>query len=359
MSDELLATLVVIGLSAACMLLFQPLARHWKLLDQPDERKHHDGAVPLVGGLSIYIGLLGAHLLMPRALVSDEIPLLAAGLLLVIGLLDDFQQLPVRIRFSAQIAAVMLLCLGAGNWLESLGDLVTTGPIDLGPLGLVFTVFAAVGIINAFNMIDGLDGLASGLALITLSAIMILQTLSGASIMPLVILLCVALLPFLAFNLGLLGERHKIFLGDAGSMMLGLIVVWRLIANSQGAEPLYPPVVALWLVAVPLIDTIAVMLRRIRRGDSPFEPDRCHIHHLLVDAGLSPRTVLAILLAAAVLLVVIGLDGAIDNWPQPLLFASFVSLALAYYGLSSLVLARRAVQEYGFVVGNRRISQRH
>ncbi len=346
MSDETLAVVVTFILAGAAVLLLQSLAWRWKLLDHPDERKRHDGAVPLIGGVAIYAALLGTHLLMPTALSHDWIPLLAAGLLLLIGLLDDLQQLSVRVRFGAQIAAVLLLCLGVGHWLESLGNLVDVGPLGLGGFGLFFTVFAGVGIINAFNMIDGLDGLASGLALIALLAITILNAETGHETIPLVILVCVALLPFLAANMGLLGAQRKVFLGDAGSMMLGLIVVWRLIANSQGSAPLFPPVVALWLVALPLVDTIAVMLRRVRRGDSPFEPDRCHIHHLLLDAGLSPRTVLALLLGAAALLAIIGIQGALGNWPQPLLFASFVILSLVYYGVSSLALARQAEQGY-------------
>lgn len=352
MSDLLLVTIVVFSLSTLCMVLFQPVAYRWQLLDYPDARKRHDGAVPLVGGLSMYAGLAGAQLLMPTTLTDDWMALLAAGTLLVIGLLDDLQQLSVRVRFGAQVVAVATLCLGAGNWLVSLGNLVNTGPIELSWLSFVFTLFAAVGIVNAFNMIDGLDGLAGGLALIALLAIVVLTTMAGSKPIPLVMLLCVALPPFLAFNLGLLGKRRKIFLGDAGSMMLGLIVVWRLIADSQGPQPLFPPVTALWLVALPLIDTIAVMLRRIKRGDSPFQPDRSHIHHLLQDAGFSPRIVLAMLLVAAALLATIGVCGATQHWPEPLLFGSFTLLALVYYGLTSFAIAHRAARVYGFRHGH-------
>ncbi len=144
-----------------------------------------------------------------------------------------------------------------------------------------------------------------------------------------------ALVPYLVGNLELGRCRCKVFLGDAGSMLLGYLLVWGLIAASRGPAGL-APVTALWLVAIPLMDTLAVMGRRLSNGQHPFRPDRGHLHHRLARLFHSPRRALILLLALAVLLAGVGLAGQALAVPEALMFA----LALAVFGGYLAVLYR-------------------
>jgi UDP-GlcNAc:undecaprenyl-phosphate GlcNAc-1-phosphate transferase len=162
-----------------------------------------------------------------------------------------------------------------------------------------------IGLLNAFNMMDGIDGLAGSLSLVSIGAILlyggIAQIQGPAALM---LLVGAALLPYLAANLGLAGR--KVFLGDAGSMVLGYLFAWTLIDFSQATPHHLSPVDVLWCVALPVLDTLAVMYRRLRQGKSPFKPDRGHIHHIIMGTGLGPRATLICLTALAASLAFLG-----------------------------------------------------
>ena len=192
------------------------------------------------------------------------------------------------------------MTLGGGIMIESVGNLFGFGDIPLGPLAIPFTVLAIVGICNAFNMIDGIDGLAGSVALLAIIALLFLVGDTQSNM--LMLILSGSLLGYLFFNLGFMGNQRKVFLGDAGSTLLGVFIVWLLIKHSQGTKANLSPSIALWIVALPLMDTVAVMLHRIRRGFSPTRPGRDHWHHLLMDTGKTQRQTLIIMLLFAVTL---------------------------------------------------------
>jgi UDP-GlcNAc:undecaprenyl-phosphate GlcNAc-1-phosphate transferase len=191
-----------------------------------------------------------------------------------------------------------------GVYIHSLGH-IFGHELTLGWLGIPFTVIAVIGLLNAFNMMDGIDGLAGSLSLVTIGAILLYSnstTIHGAT--ALALLAGGALLPYLAANLGFIGR--KVFLGDAGSMVLGYLFAWVLINLSQAAPSYLSPIDVLWCVALPVLDTLAVMYRRIRQGKSPFKPDRGHIHHIILGVGLGPRRTLVCLIALAATLAFLG-----------------------------------------------------
>jgi UDP-GlcNAc:undecaprenyl-phosphate GlcNAc-1-phosphate transferase len=140
-----------------------------------------------------------------------------------------------------------------------------------------------------------------------------------------------AALPYIGMNLGLLGKKRKVFMGDAGSMMIGFTVIWLLLSGSQdNTGAIMRPVTALWLIALPLMDMAAIMIRRIRRGDSPFKPDREHLHHICQRLGLSSRqTLLAICLLASAL-TGFGIYGEIMQIPEPVMFYAFIACFIGY-----------------------------
>jgi UDP-GlcNAc:undecaprenyl-phosphate GlcNAc-1-phosphate transferase len=205
----------------------------------------------------------------------------------------------------------------------------------LGWLGVPFTVFAVIGLINAFNLMDGIDGLAGCLALVSAGAVALLVPIRApAPLTVIVFLLAAALYPFLVSNLGLLGRRAKVFLGDAGSVVLGYVIAWTLIALSQDDPRRISPGLVLWCVAVPVMDTLAVIYRRLKRGESPFTPDRTHIHHLLLNAGFGPRPTLGCLVAFAAALPFVGIliHGWLGAVANVIAFAIVVMAWIAFTG---------------------------
>ncbi|MGH8114511.1 MAG: undecaprenyl/decaprenyl-phosphate alpha-N-acetylglucosaminyl 1-phosphate transferase, partial [Rhodanobacteraceae bacterium] len=171
------------------------------------------------------------------------------------------------------------------------------------------------------------------LALVSAGAVALLVTSRlPAPLAVLLFLLAAALYPFLISNLGLLGRKAKVFLGDAGSVVLGYLIAWTLIAMSQDDPRRISPGLVLWCVAVPVMDTLAVIYRRLKRGESPFTPDRTHIHHLLMNAGLGPRATLTCLVAFAAALPFVGvfIHGKLGAIANMIAFAIVVMIWIAF-----------------------------
>ncbi|MFE8148809.1 UDP-N-acetylglucosamine--undecaprenyl-phosphate N-acetylglucosaminephosphotransferase [Brenneria goodwinii] len=301
------------------------------LVDKPDVRKQHHGNVPLVGGVSIYLALWILYALHPEWLPNFPLYMVCASALLTVGVLDDRFDLPVfpRIALQALVAGLMMY---AGLYLTTLGNVLFGYELFLGAWGYILTLFAVWGAINAFNMIDGIDGLLGVLSCVTFGALAVLFYLGGHRELALWSLcMLAATLPYILLNLGVpLGERFKVFMGDAGSTLIGFTVIWLLMLATQKEEAVMHPVTALWLIAIPLMDMVTVMIRRIRRGDSPFKSDREHIHHILVRSGLTPRLVLTMIVSVAVLFAAIGIISERNGVSESIMLGMFL-LAFAGY----------------------------
>jgi UDP-GlcNAc:undecaprenyl-phosphate GlcNAc-1-phosphate transferase len=329
--------------SAALLRALFPYAACLDLLDHPtSDRKHHDAPVPVIGGIAIFTAIVAVGYVAGLVQGSIVYGLAGGGLLVIVGILDDRIALRASTRFGAQTAAALLLTLGGGVTLTSVGDLLGLGPIQLGVFAVPVTLFAMVGVINAFNMIDGIDGLAGGLTLIALVCLLLL----APSIGPLQVLMLItiaALIPYLIDNLQLFGRRgHRVFLGDSGSMLLGYLVVWGLVDTAATPGGI-PAVTALWLVALPLMDTFRVMLRRARRGISPFAADSGHLHHMLSAILGSARRALVVMLIAGVLLAAVGIITNEARVPEQVIFLAALLVFAAYLVLTHL--ARRWLEQ--------------
>lgn len=313
--------------STMAIALLYRYAQPLGLVDRPDDRKRHVGNIPLIGGLSAFFGVLVGACIYGGFSLFTNVLLGTATVLALVGALDDRFDLSVRARLLVQTAAVLVMVATTGIYIHTLGH-IFGHEVDLGVFGIPVTVVAVIGLLNAFNMMDGIDGLAGSLALVSIGAIIMFDASLQWHRVILLVLLMAALVPYLAANLGLVGR--KIFLGDAGSMMVGYLLAWNLIRLSQQSslDSQLSSVDVLWCVALPVLDTLAVMTRRIREGKSPFKPDRGHIHHLLLNAGLGPRTTLVALVALAVTLAFTGtLTGALAPGSNLLAFSM---LALTY-----------------------------
>jgi len=308
-------------------------AHHYGFLDRPDERKHHHGAVPAVGGLAMAIAIAICAL---WRLAGHEIfwEMFAATFTIVmIGFLDDLKKLPVAVRFSIQGAAALAVSMIAGVQLAQLGDLLGSGAIVLGVSSIPLTVFSVVGVANALNLSDGMDGLAGGLALIATIFIGAVAYLSDMAItLDGLLILCGALIGFLFFNMRFSWQpRAKVFMGDSGSLMLGFLLAWAAIRVTQDERNAFPPAAALWFFAIPLWDTVSLMLRRMLKGKSPFHPGRDHLHHILLRVGYTDSQVVRFILLVAVACGFVGFFGWRWGVPDAVLFYGFLALFAFYF----------------------------
>tara|TARA_B100001248_G_scaffold262736_1_gene261967 strand:+ start:22709 stop:23740 length:1032 start_codon:yes stop_codon:yes gene_type:complete len=325
--------IIVLTTSVLSLRLLRPLAIHLSLVDHPDTRKQHTGTIPLIGGLAMFLGF-GVGILLLTPTVNGLWTLLVAQLVLIcVGVFDDYHCLSANIKILAQIASALVMALIGGLMLWNLGDLTGAGiAVDLGVWAVPFTVFAVVGAVNAVNMIDGLDGLAGVLTLITFTAMSILAFAAGfEEIGALLLVFPAIIIAFLLFNLGIFGRRRKVFMGDAGSMFLGFSVAWFSILLAQDNVQAMSPSVALWVFAIPLFDTVTVMLRRIFKRQSPFKADRNHLHHILQKAGLSYKQSLFTIATAALVCATIGVFSQLYQTPERILFSSFLGLFGLYF----------------------------
>src|SRR5690606_32615579 len=294
------------------------------------------------GDIPLYFRIVdGPALAFPRP--TDGVFLASGAVLVVVGALDDRFGLDVRLRMVIEAMAATLMVFGAGLWISNLGNLLGVGQIHMPIwLGYPFTLVAVFGILNAMNMIDGMDGLAGGISLMALLILLCLMP-PDATVHGLAPLLLGGLLAFLLCNLQILPFMPKIFLGDAGSKLLGLALVWFLILaakNPNLAEGGMAPATALYLVGLPLFDMVATTIRRGRRGVSPFQPDRTHIHHILQGLGWRPRRVILVILGLALAINLLGVAFTLAKLPDAVQFAVFFALYLTYSRVTGRLLAR-------------------
>ena len=316
-------------------LLMVPFLRRWALergdLDQPDERKQHTVPMPRLGGIAIFLSFLfSAIIFVPIGHCTRGI--LAGGLVIfVTGLIDDIRGLTARQKFIGEVAACLTVIVVGKHHLVTLGDLFGFGEILLPVwLGVPFTVFAVVGVINAINLIDGLDGLAGGVSLISLFAFFLFGYLANDLVAMLLSAAMIGgLLGFLKYNF----YPARIFMGDAGSLTVGFLLGFLAVHSTQHPNSVVSPVVPLLILGVPIADTIWVMSRRVLNGESPFSPDRTHMHHRFLNLGFEHRFTVVIIYGITTFWVVFSLIGMC--LPDYVLFYSFLSLNIGGYLLLS------------------------
>jgi len=341
------AIIVAFVLAALISLFATPVVRRAirrvGLLDHPDERRTHRRPLPRGGGLAVMVAFVAVGGIL--AIVGSAVPgvpptsgvdmgeligLFGGGILAaVLGVIDDALDLRARWQFLGQIV-VALVAVAAGITVDFIGNPFGSDNIDFPAwFSIAFTVVWVVGMINSLNFIDGLDGLSTGISLIAAITLGVLSLTTQIG-QPFIAVLCFtfagALLGFLRWNF----YPAVIFQGTAGVMFLGYTLATLSILGTAKI------IVALLVLAVPIVDTFWVIVRRLRNGRSPFAPDRGHIHHRLLDVGLSHRsTVLLIYVMCATL----GLMSLVVPVSTGLL--AFVA-AVVGFGALVFMLGRRA-----------------
>ena len=276
--------------------------------DEVDERKIHTGQISRLAGIAIFwsmaVGLTAGLIINSGiSVLSDEgfgriASFLAAFVLIhVIGLIDDFRNIRPRYKFMIQIAAAVLVMVPDRSF-TLLHVPFVNATLNIGFLGYILTAVWIIGACNAVNLIDGMDGLSGGITAIASITIALVAVATGNLLTAIIAFaLFGSLLGFLVFNF----PPAKIFMGDSGSLFIGftLASLPLLELNELNGMSL---IISVSILFIPVLDTLTSMLRRIRRGNSPFHPDREHIHHKLMDRNLSARQILIVIYSVSILL---------------------------------------------------------
>lgn len=293
-----------------------------KLFDVPDERKIHQGAVPRLGGIafkpviffSVFL-LLGIDMMVGHTEVLSEIGKDAQPLffgfcsiivLYLVGIADDLIGVKYRAKFFVQVLCGVMLIAG-GVYLDDLNGVLGIHELPAW-IGYLLTVLATVFIINAINLIDGIDGLASGLCSIACLFYGVIFFLFEKYIYSMLAFATLGvLMPFFYYNVfGKVEHHKKIFMGDTGSLTIGMMLCFlsiRLVqcGADEGGKILNPMILAFSPLIIPCFDVVRVYLHRVRNGKNPFLPDKNHIHHKLIAIGMKQRTVMILIIAVSLL----------------------------------------------------------
>ncbi|PZP54991.1 MAG: undecaprenyl/decaprenyl-phosphate alpha-N-acetylglucosaminyl 1-phosphate transferase [Micavibrio aeruginosavorus] len=323
-------------LSFILSIVAVPFVRKYSLkvdfVDRPGGRKQHEKVTPYGGGIAIFavFGFLSIFIAPPFE--NSWAYFLALAMILVTGVIDDKRGVNAKLKFAIHFLSAFILVIPGHTQLATLGDLLGFGNMGLGWAVVPFSVACVVYIINAINMMDGVDGLAGGNCLIIFCWLLIACFVAGEWEVFLSLgLLCGAILGFLVYNMrNPLRRKAAIFLGDAGSMALGLTIAWYCIHLSQQPIAIIPPVSVAWIIALPIVDAFGLLVARLSEGKHPFEPDRRHFHHHFLDAGFSPAQTTIIILTWSAILGGIGYLGLQAGIEEPVLGWAWVSLWIGH-----------------------------
>lgn len=314
MHDTFVFFLVAFMVSLAVYPVILRLAFRCNVMDTPNARKLQTRPIPVMGGLAVFVGWLAAMAVMVYGYGYYVIPwrLVVVTLMVMVGVVDDIRGLSAILRLIVEIGVICIMIFLVGTAFDCFHGLWGL-PNNL-PRGfyIPFTIFAGVGIINAINLIDGVDGYCSGYCAIASLVFALFFFHSHDYLFAGWALACVgALVPFILHNI--FGQESKMYLGDGGTLMMGTIlamfvfrVLCRNASNHVYAETgfgLIPMVLAIF--AIPVFDTIRVMISRIFQGRSPFAPDKTHLHHLFIEMGFSHVGTTVILLSANFFVVLV------------------------------------------------------
>lgn len=339
-SFAILCALIPLLTSLNLVLLLRPVATRLGLIDVPGGHKRHDHHTPIIGGFAVYLTIVIAAIVLSFLGINigqfDNVIWLGA-IIVFIGGADDRFNLNAQLRLGCQMGLALLMVYWAGVEIKDLGALFSEEVLDLGYISVPFTVIAIVGAMNAINMMDGIDGLIGSITTISIALLIIALLISDSQPGLLVTLLIVfgSVLGFWFHNARLKNRRHaRVFMGDSGTMFLGLLTAYFLITLAQGANRSITPASALWIFGLPLLDTLRLMIQRVAKRRSPFGADRLHLHHIFLRSGF---TVNQTVLAMSGLQLLMGSCGLVCLYlavPEAVVLCGFAGVLATYYWLT-------------------------
>lgn len=317
-------------------LLLTPVSisfSHWiGAIDKPCGRSVHAKPMPRMGGLGMALAMLAGLFLFSELDALTLAFVLGVSIVALTGVVDDVFRISPLWKLLGQVLASVVFVELSGLTVQSIGDVFGLGAIHFsGVVAYAVTLFLMVGTVNAFNLSDGLDGLAAGVVVIVCVFLAFLAlTVQAWGALMLSIALLAAALGFLKFN----SHPAKLFMGDTGSLMLGFSVAAVSIAIATFEPQVICPVTVVIVLALPVVDTLWVMSRRMLKGGSPVAPDKTHLHHRMLALGLPHSAVVTLLYAGVIAFGFLAI--LIRNLPEVWQLASALSLTALLYGVLSL-----------------------
>ncbi|MBQ2873328.1 MAG: undecaprenyl/decaprenyl-phosphate alpha-N-acetylglucosaminyl 1-phosphate transferase [Bacilli bacterium] len=295
---EIIYMIVIPFLFVLAIIPFiKKVAAHVGAMDIPDKRKVHKKPMPRMGGLGIYMGFLLGYILFGTMSLKMNAILIGSFIIIVTGIVDDIKPIPAKVKFLFQIIAASVVAFYGQILLQ---DLSAFGfYIDFGIFSYPITILFIVAIINCINLIDGMDGLAAGLSsiyFITIGIVAVLWKHSFGLDAVITFIMLGATLGFLCHNF----NPAKIFMGDSGSMFLGYIIAVIALLGFKNVT-LTTLLAPICLLAIPIMDTLFAILRRLVNKKPISEPDKEHLHHQLLNLNLSHRNVVLVIYALDIL----------------------------------------------------------
>ena len=315
------------------------VAKDKKLFDEPDERKVHKNVIPTLGGLGIFAGFIIATLMGVPSAISSELQYFAAATTVIffLGIKDDILILSASKKFVGQLIAAGIIIKFGGIQISNFHGFL--GIYEIPHItGTIISLFTIIVITNSFNLIDGIDGLAGSLGLLTTLVFGTYFFYAGQlTYAVMAFALAGSIIGFLIYNF----SPAKIFMGDTGSLLLGLvnsILVIKFINTAGNPASNFPiesaPAIGFSILMIPLFDTLRVFGLRIMQRRSPFSPDRTHVHHFLLDLGLSHRmvTITCVLVNITFIAMAFFMRGlGTTTVLGVLLLSAFIFIGIIYY----------------------------
>lgn len=331
-------------------LLFIPfikkIAIKINLVDKPNHRKVHTNSVPLIGGISIAVTVLIVLIISGNQLsfLKEYLPILSSGfVLLIIGIIDDKTDMSAKHKLVIQLLLAFIIALSGTRITTFYGFL---GVYDIATWAqYLLTIIIITGVVNAFNLMDGVDGLVGGLSLLGFTMFLVSSIFYNDYFLGKVSVIFIgAIIGFLKFNL----SKKKIFMGDAGSLFLGFILVTFGIhfmekqhsTNNYGYA--YGFLILVAFFSIPVLDSIRVYVGRIKQGNSPFKADKSHLHHLLLTAGLTHKKISLFVVLFCMILFFIGF-GLISYFSTTLIILAIMTL---FWTIVKLLLMISSLHEW-------------
>ena len=354
MSALAVYTLLTFGVSIALVLILTPIGIRlggvFGLVDDPGVRKIHRSPVPRIGGVAIAFASIASFWIFGSLYFSGRPSVIPFGTTLtliaastcvfLLGLADDILNIPAKYKLIVLIAVSAMFCASGGV----VRQIVIDGRVvlELGVLSWPLTILWMVGVTAAVNFIDGLDGLASGIVAITSAVLALGAAVGGAPItLLLAVALTAALLGFLVFNF----NPAQVFMGDCGSMFIGFVLAGACAMSSHAIGTTRSLIFPALALSVPLLDTLLTVVRRtVLQRQSIFAAERGHIHHRLLDVGLSPRQAVLVLYMVTLAAAGVALFGLVGNaWATVLASLGYCSLLCLMFRLAGSVQARQTL----------------
>lgn len=334
--------LVTFACSAILVPIIKKMALYIGALDVPNKRKVHNKLIPRLGGLAIFFTFLLGYMLFSRQSIEMISILIGSFIIIITGVIDDIKPLPAKYKFSGQLIAALVVVLYGKillNDISAFGFYIEFTPI----VSHVITVLFILGCINAINLIDGLDGLAAGISSIYFLTIGIIAMIMGQTTsldVSLTFIMLGATLGFLIHNF----YPAKIFMGDSGSMFLGFIISVIALLGFKNVT-LTSLIVPLFVLAIPILDTLFAIIRRVLKHKKISEPDREHLHHQLLNFRFSHRTTVLLIYLMDILFAIASIVFVLKDrfWGQ-IIYSILLIIIIWLVSCTNIITSKRPLK---------------